>query len=107
VVDRAREHPLELGPADAVLELGGLRGGFGDGRVVVLGGAEVEQDDGIVQVARQLLDRRQALFQRRPLARDALGLLLVVPEAGRERLLLEAVDLRFQLRKVKDAPLAP
>jgi hypothetical protein len=107
VVDGPREHPLELGLADARLERRGLGGGLGDGGLVVLRGAEIEQDDGVVEVARELLDAGDVLLDRRPPARDDLRLLLVVPEAGGERQLLEPVDLCLELRQVKDAPLAP
>jgi hypothetical protein len=107
VVDGAGEHALELGLADAHLEGGRLRGGLGDGRLVVLGGAEVEEDEGVVEVARQLLDAGDVLLDRGPLAGDRLRLLLVVPEPRGERQLLEPVDLRLELRQVKDAPLAP
>jgi hypothetical protein len=107
VVDRAGEHAPELGRADARLEGRRLRGGLGDRRLVVLGGAEVQQDDRVVQVPRQLLDARELLLEAGALAVDDLRRLLILPEAGRERLLLELVYLRFELRKVKDAPLAP
>jgi hypothetical protein len=107
VVDGTREHPCELGGAHASLEGGRLRGGLGDRRLVVLRGSEVEQDDRVVQVARQLLDRGDLLLDARALARDDLRGLLVFPEARGERLLLELVYLRLELRQVKDAPLAP
>jgi hypothetical protein len=80
---------------------------LGDGGLVVALGAELEQDDGVVQVARELLDPGDVLLERRALPRDGLRLLLVVPEAGRERQLLQPVDLCLELRQVKDAPLAP
>jgi hypothetical protein len=107
VVDGPRQHAPELGRPDAPLERGRLARGLGDRRLVVLRGSQVEQDDGVVEVARELLDAPDLLLERRPLARDGLRLLLVVPEAWSERLLLEFVDVRLQLRKVKDAPLAP
>jgi hypothetical protein len=47
------------------------------------------------------------LLDPRAPPRDDLRLLLVVPEARRERLLLELLYLRLELREVKDAPLAP
>jgi hypothetical protein len=107
VVDGAGEHPLELGLADARLEGRGLRGRLGDGGLVVLRRAEIEQDDGVVEVARELLDARDVLFDRRAPAGDDLRLLLLVPEPRGERQLLEPVDLCLELRQVKDAPLAP
>jgi len=107
VIDRSREHPLELRLADARLERGGLGGRLGDGGLVVLRRAEVEQDDRVVEVARELLDASDVLLDRRAPAGDDLRLLLVVPDAGGERQLLEPVDLCLELRQVKDAPLAP
>ena len=52
VVDRAREHPRELGVAHPRVERRELRRRLGDGRLVVLGGAELEQDARVVDVAR-------------------------------------------------------
>jgi hypothetical protein len=73
----------------------------------VLGRTEFEQDGGVIQVARELLDRRDPQLDLRPLAGDRLRLLLVVPETGGEGERLEAIDFGFQPREVKDAPLAP
>jgi hypothetical protein len=84
-----------------------LRGRFGDGRLVVLRCPEVAQNDCVVEIARKLLDARDLLLDGCALSRDRLRLFLVVPKPGRERLLLEPVDLGLQLGKVKDAPLAP
>jgi hypothetical protein len=107
VVHRTREHPSQLGGPDARLEGRSLRRDLGDRGFVVLRGSEVEQDDRVLEVARQLLDRADLLLDAGALARYDLRDLLVVPEARRERLLLELVDLRLELRQVKDAPLAP
>jgi hypothetical protein len=107
VIDRSGEHPRQLGVADPRLERRRLRGGLGDGRLVALARAEIEQDDRVVEVARQLLDAPDVLLDRRALPRDGLRLLLVVPEPRGERQLLEPVDLGLELRQVKDAPLAP
>jgi hypothetical protein len=107
VIDGAREHPLELGLADARLEGRGLRRRFGDGGLVVLRRAEIEQDDGVLEVARELLDARDVLLDGRAPPRDDLRLLLVVPEPRGERQLLEPASLCLELRQVKDAPLAP
>jgi hypothetical protein len=107
VVHGTGEHPRELCGAHSCFE-GAERGlGLGDDRLVVLGGSQLEQDAGVVEVARELLDALDLLLEGRALARDGLRLVRVVPEAGRQRLLLEPVDFRFELRKVKDAPLAP
>jgi hypothetical protein len=107
VVDGAREHSPQFGVAHPCIERGKLRGCLRDGRLVVLGGAELEEDARVLDVADQLFDGADQLLERRALPVDRLRLLLVVPEPGRERLPFEALDLRLQLGKVKDAPLAP
>jgi hypothetical protein len=73
----------------------------------VLGSSEIEQHQRVVEIARELFDGRQPLLELGALAGYRLRLLLVVPEAGDQRLLLEPIDFGFQPRKVKDAPLAP
>jgi hypothetical protein len=107
VIDRPREHARELRPPDPRLERGHLGLRLGDGRSVVLRGAELEQDVRILDVPGELLDAADLQLEIRPLSRDDLRLLLVLPEARGECLLLEPVDLGLQFRKVKDAPLAP
>ena len=104
VVDRPREHPRELGVSHPRVERGELALRLGDGGLVVLGGAEIEQDGRVVDVARELLDAVDLLLERRALAVDGLRLLLVVPEAGRERLPLELRDFDLQLGRSKMPP---
>jgi hypothetical protein len=106
VVHLAGEHPRELGGAQALLELRQAAADCVDHAVVLLGGAELEELLRVVDVARQLLDELDGLLDRRALAVDGLGLLRVVPEAGSERGLVQAIDLVAELRDVKDAPLA-
>jgi hypothetical protein len=107
VVDRAGQHSRELGAADARLEGGQLPFDLRDHRLVVLGRAELEQHAGVLDVARQLLDAAYLLFETGALSIDDLRFLLIVPETRSERLLLELGYCRLELRKVKDAPLAP
>jgi hypothetical protein len=107
VVDRPREHARELGVSHPLVERGELRGDLADGGLVVLGRAEVEQDDRVVDVARELLDAVDPLLERRALAVGGLRLLLVVPEPRGQRLPLELRDFDLQPGEVKDAPLAP
>jgi hypothetical protein len=98
VIHRAREHARELRGAHPRLEGGHLTLRLGQDGLVVLGRAEIEQDDRVVEVPRELLDGLDLLLDGRPLSGDGLRLLLVVPEARRERLLLEPVNLRLQPR---------
>jgi len=107
VIDRAAQHPRELRAAHALLERRDLHLGFFDRGFVVLGRAEIEEDDRVFEIARELFGVVDELLDARALARDRLRLLRVVPKARSERLLFELLDLRPQLRKVKDAPLAP
>jgi hypothetical protein len=107
MIDRAREHPFELGGAEPRFER--VERGFdlGDDVGVVLRGAELEEDSSVVDVPDELFGALDMLLEAGALARDGLGFVSVVPEAGRQRLLLQAVDLGLEPRKVKDAPLAP
>jgi hypothetical protein len=107
VIDRAGEHARQLGRADTLLHVRDLRLRLGDGRGVVSLGAQLEERLAVLEIARELLGLLDQLLQRRSLAADRLRLLGVVPEAGRQLLGAELVDLALQLRKVKDAPLAP
>jgi hypothetical protein len=106
VIDLPGQHPTELRRAQPLLELGDLRRDLFDDRVVLLRRAELEELLRVVDVPRQLFGRLDLLFDVRPLARDLLGLLRIVPESGSERRLVETFDLLLQLRDVKDAPLA-
>jgi hypothetical protein len=56
VVDLTREHPLELRRAHPRHEGGYQRFGLGDGLVVLLRRAEIEQHLRVVDVAPQLLE---------------------------------------------------
>jgi hypothetical protein len=107
VVDRAGEHPAQLRSPHPRLQGGHLGRGLGEGRGVVLRGAELEENDRVVEVAAQLLDQGEALFEVGSSPVDRLRLLGVLPEVGSERPLLEIGDQRLDLREVKDAPLAP
>jgi hypothetical protein len=107
VVDRTREHAGELRCAHTGHERREESLGLGDRRVVFLGGAEVEEDFGVVDVAPELLEGLDGLLGDRTPACEGLGLLRVVPEPRGERLFSEALDFLLQLREVKGAPLAP
>ena len=74
---------------------------------VVFGRAKLEKNVRVVEIARQLFNRMNLLFESRAMPCYRLGLLRVLPKAWCEGLLLEVFDLRLELREVKDAPLAP
>jgi hypothetical protein len=107
VIDRPGKHARELGAADARLESRKLRFDLGNHLLVALGRAEFEQHACVLDVARQLLDAADLLLEAGALSVDDLRLLLIVPEPGGKRLLLEPAYRGLELRKVKDAPLAP
>jgi hypothetical protein len=107
VVDGTGEHAGQLGAADARLEAGQLGLGLADRGLVVLGRAELQKDGVVLYIAGQLLDRLELLLKARALAVNPLRPLGILPEVGGERLALELLDSRFQLRDVKGAPLAP
>jgi hypothetical protein len=107
VVDRPGEHSFEFRLPDSAFKHAHLSSRLGNGRVVALGGTELQEDGRIFEVAPELLERGDALLKRDALAVDSLGLLLVVPESGRERLPLELLYVRLEFGEVKDAPLAP
>jgi len=90
-----------------VLEGREERLGLRDGGVVTAFGAQIQEDLRVVDVAPELLERRDRLLEAGALARDGLCLLRIVPETGDEGLLAELVDVLLQLGEVKDAPLAP
>jgi len=106
VIGRAAEHAPELHAARAPHEIGNKRGRFGDRRLVVRLGAELEEDLRVLDVFFELLEGGQLRLEARALPRQLLRLLMVVPETGDERLLAELVDFSLQPGDVKDAPLA-
>ena len=55
----------------------------------------------------ELLGELELRLDLRALAQDGLGLVVVVPEARGERRLGQIFEHAFELRDVKDAPLAP
>ena len=78
----------------------------GNDALVVLQRTELQVllrvDDG----ARQLLGKLDLLDRLGAAPHDALGTLLILPEARLARDLVDLVDLPFQLRDVKETPLA-
>jgi hypothetical protein len=107
VIDGTRQHARKLRRAHSAGKGRNLGRGFRNDAVVVLGRAEVEQDGSVVDVACQLLYRRELLFDARASSVDCLSFLPIVPEPWSESLLLERLNFGFELGDVKDAPLAP
>ncbi len=91
---------LQLGQArnDLVLGLVGLD--------APLFGAELEEREIVVEVAAELVDARELVFDLGPLAEQRLRLDLIVPEVGRAGAIVQLIELPLERRDVKDAPLA-
>ncbi len=106
-VGRAGQHAPELGRAHPGRERRQERLGLGNDGRVVLARSEVEEHLGVLDVPPELLERGERLLEPGALAGHHLRLLRVVPEAGRQRRLAEALDLALQPVGVKGAPLAP
>src|SRR5206468_4092381 len=103
------EHASELERAHARLGVGELLAALGFDRVGLLsplGDGELEQLRVVLEVALQLLDRRDLVFDLGALAKERLRLGLIVPKAGRARALVQLVETSLERGKVKDAPLA-
>ena len=84
-----RQHALELGPARAIGQRLPLPFDLLHDRLVALGFAEIEQLDRVGNLAGEARDRAQRLLYGGALAQQRLGLLLVVPEIGAARQLVE------------------
>jgi hypothetical protein len=84
-----------------------LRLGVGDGRLIVFGDAELEILIGVGELFVELLERLELAFDVGALAEQRLRLALIVPEIGGAGLFVQLGKSSFELRDVKDAPLAP
>jgi hypothetical protein len=107
LVGRAGEHALELGLAQPLVDRGGLLRRIRDDGLVALGDAELEVLLEVDELLPELLGELELGLGLRALAQRLLGGLVVVPEAGNERGLVQIFEQAGQSRDVKDAPLAP
>jgi hypothetical protein len=82
VIHGAGEHSHELLFAHASFDGGQQAFGLGDRRVVLRFGAELEERLCVVDVAPELLERRERRFEVGALPRQRLRFLRVVPETG-------------------------
>jgi hypothetical protein len=69
-------------------------------------GPELEQGEVVVEVAPELLDAGDFLFDVGALAEQRLRFGLIVPESGRSGPIVQLIELPLEGRDVKDAPLA-
>jgi hypothetical protein len=102
-VGLAREERFELAPRDFRLELLQRRFRLGDGLLVFLGLAELDHGELIVELLLDAANGGQLLLERGALLHHALGALLIVPQRGVFRLLVEFGKPRARLVDVKDA----
>ena len=106
-VGRSGEHALELELAQLLVERVDLRRRVLLGSLVLLLGGQLEVVGDVGELSVDLAQKRELGLDRGAGAQNGLRRLLVVPKAGLERLVVQLVELSFQLGVVKDAPLAP
>jgi hypothetical protein len=103
-VHLAREHAPEFEAGKALLESCKIVLDFGDGVGVFFLGRELEQVAGVIETRRQVINRRDDVFERRALLAQRLGALGFVPDI---RLFEFALNFGQALRLgvvVKDTP---
>jgi hypothetical protein len=105
VIDRPRQHALELCLAHARVELDGLPFELRQGAIAFVGD-ELQQLERVVDVAAQALDELEFFLRLGPAPHVGLGPVLIVPEIRRARQRVELFDLAFQAIDVKETPLA-
>ena len=74
-----------------------------DDRLILLGLAELDHGDLVVELALDAADGGELVFERGALLHHALGALLVVPEIGVFGLRVQLGEPRFARVEVKDA----
>ena len=102
-VGLAAEQRFELAARDFLLQ--GFQRGFGfrDHALVVLGLAEFDHADIVLELALDLADAGKRILQRGPLLHQLLGLLRIVPEIGVFGELVQLREARRGCIDVKDA----
>jgi len=80
---------------------------LGDQRLIVVGRGQIEQLREIGGVLRELVEAFDGAFVARALAQQLLRPILVFPEAGRLRVVIQAFDAMSQAVDVKDTSPAP
>ena len=102
-VGLAGQQRLELAPGDVLPEPAQPVLGVGDGGVVVLGLAELDHGELVVEFPLDPPDRRELVFERGTLLHQALRALLVVPEGGVFGELVQFLKPHSRRIEVKDA----
>ncbi len=99
----AREQRLKLAARDFALELLQRLLGVGDGVCVLLGLAQPDHGELVVELLLNAADGGELVFECGALLHYALRALLVVPEIGVLGLLVQLVEAPARLVDVKDA----
>ena len=102
-VGLARQQRLELAARDLGLELAQRLLGLGDDLLVLLGLAELDHGELVVELLLDAADRGELVLERGALLHHALGALLVVPEIGVFGLPVQLGKPPARLVEVKDA----
>ena len=102
-VGLARQQRLELAPGDVRLEPPQRVLGVGDDGAVLLGLAELDHGELVVELLLDAPDGGELVLERGALLHQALRALLVVPESGVLGLLVQLLKPRPRLVEVKDA----
>ena len=102
-VGLAGQQGLHLAPAELGLDLLESLFGFGDDLLILLGFAEFDQHQLVVQLPLDPADGGELVLERGALLHRTLGARAVVPEARVFRLLVQLCEARLGLVEVKDA----
>ena len=103
----AREQRLELAARDVGLEPAQRLLGLGDDLGVLLGLAELDHGELVVELLLDAADGGELVLERGALLHHALGALLVVPEIGVFGLLVQLGEAPRALSKSKMPPQQP
>ena len=99
----ARQQRLQFAPRDFLFQVLQRGLGLGDDAGIVLGFAELDHADIVLEVALDLADAVERVLQRGPLLHQLLRLLGIVPEIRGLGELVQFRQTRGRLFDVKDA----
>ena len=102
-VGLARQQRFQLAPRDFLLQVLQRLLGLGDHALIVLGFAELDHADIVLELALDLADAGKRILQRGALLHQLLGLLGIVPEIGIFGELVQLGEASRGLFDVKDA----
>ena len=103
LVGLARQQRFELAARDFLLQVLQRVFGVGDDARIVLGLAELDHADIVLELALDLADAAERILQRGALLHQLLGLLGIVPEIGIFGELVQLGQPRRRFLDVKDA----